>query len=135
MIKELKGKKELLVAFIFVIDYLCLLIANQDFYWWVSDVVKMFETLLFLAYILGDFDRFKTLPKIIFVSIFTLFTINFILSFNIMFIKLSNRNYCTEHIENIISSQYENYISDYSNVFVIFMVIIIPLIWIKLQKK
>lgn len=119
-------KKEFIISALLFNAVLCMFLSKcfSDFYWRASDLVFISETLLFLYYISFDVHLFKKIPKAIYCGIVSLAIVNLFFSATTTKIKFQYSEYCSSRIEEIIATQHENYITEYSTPAIILVVVI-----------
>ena len=119
-------RKEIIVIILLFYYFTGRILSNYElFYYNVSEVLYSLEALFFALYVYPDAKKFKTIPKICYGIIVSLFFLDLMTSFRVCSIKYYNSDKTALEIDTIIANDYSNYITQYTHPFIIFAVIII----------
>ena len=123
-----------MVAFMVFIVLSFILSKNfEGFYYRASDVIIALDSLFFIFYSYTDAKKFPKLPKICYAIIASLFFVNLFSSVRICSLKFSHSEKSASEIDVILANDYSNYITQYTQPFIIFAVIILFILVAKLK--
>lgn len=104
------------------------------FYYRSSEILYSLEALFFAFYVYSDVKKFKLVPKVCYGIVVSLFFANLVSAVRICSIKYSNTDKSASEIDVILANDYSNYITQYTQPFIIFAVIILFILVAKLKR-
>lgn len=132
---NIQRKQITMVAFLLFIALSLILSKFELFYYRASDVIIALDSLFFIFYSYTDAKKFPTLPKICYAIITALFFVNLLTSVRVCSLKFNNSDKSASEIDVILANDYSNYITQYTQPFIIFAIIILFILVVKLKRS
>lgn len=130
------GRKEVIVMLLLGYYLFGRLLSNYElFYYQASEVLYSLEALFFAFYIYPDAKKFKSVPKLCYAIITSLFVLNLLTSVRICSLKYYNSDKSASEIDEILAKDYSNYITEYTQPFIIFAIVILIILVLKLKPS
>lgn len=105
------------------------------FYYQASEVLYSLEALFFAFYCWTDVNKFKWFYKACYAGILSLFFINFFSAINICSLKFHNSEKTAVEIDEILATNYINYITELSKPFLIFGIVVGVIYFTKIKNN
>ena len=128
-------RKEVIIMLLLFYYVIGRWLSNYElFYYRASEILYSLEALFFAFYVYSDVKKFKLVPKICYGIVVYLFFANLVSAVRICSLKYSNTDKSASEIDVILANDYSNYITQYTQPFIIFAIIILFILVAKLKR-
>lgn len=132
---NMKRKQITMISFLIFIMISKILSNYELFYYRASDVIIALDSLFFIIYAFTDAKKWPLYPKLAYGIISSLMFVNLFSAVRICSLKYYNTDKSASEIDVILANDYSNYITQYTQPFIIFAVIILFILVVKLKRN